>query len=183
VTETTLDEQLQALVGRPISDAGPNAAPDPVNQPMIRHWSAAFEDWNPVYTDPDAAARSRFGEIVAPPLMLQTWTMATPVITGIAERGGSPVEGARATVLSVLDDAGYVATLASNSEFEIVRYLQLGDVVSASTVLESVSDQKQTRIGLGYFVTWLTTYADANGEIVGRQRFRILKFRPDGAAS
>ena len=24
---------------------------------MIRHWAAAFEDDNPVYTDPDAAAR------------------------------------------------------------------------------------------------------------------------------
>ena len=35
------------------------AAPDPVNQPMIRHWAAAFEDANPVYTDPDAAAASR----------------------------------------------------------------------------------------------------------------------------
>src|SRR6476659_6045843 len=101
---TSVDEELQALVGQPISAAGPTHGPDPVNQPMIRHWAAAFEDWNPVYTDPEAAARSRFGEIVAPPLMLQTWTMATPKITGMAERGGSPVESesGRATVLSVL---------------------------------------------------------------------------------
>ena len=172
-----LDDQLQALVGRPISDAGPTVAPDPVNQPMIRHWAAAFEDANPVYTDPDAAARSRFGEIVAPPLMLQTWTMATPQITGIAERGGSPIEGSRAAVLKVLDDAGFLGTLASNSEFEIVRYLHLGDVVSAATVLESVSSEKQTRLGAGHFVTWVTTYTDASGDVVGRQRFRILKFR------
>src|SRR6476660_17954 len=103
--------KLDALVGRPVGSAVPTTGPDPVNQPMIRHWAAAFEDDNPVYTDPAAAARSRFGEIVAPPLMLQTWTMATPRITGIAERGGSPVEGARATVLSVLDEAGFVGTL------------------------------------------------------------------------
>jgi hypothetical protein len=176
-TEPSLDGRLQELVGRPISGAGPTGAPDPVNQAMIRHWAAAFEDLNPVYTDPDAAARSRFGEIVAPPLMLQTWTMATPQISGIAERGGSPVQGSRATVLSVLDDAGFLGTLASNSEFEIVRYLRLGDVVSATTVLESVSPEKQTRLGAGHFVTWVTTYADASGDVVGRQRFRILKFR------
>jgi len=181
-TEPTLDDQLQALVGRPISNAGPTVAPDPVNQPMIRHWAAAFEDSNPVYTDPDAAARSRFGEIVAPPLMLQTWTMATPQITGIAERGGSPVEGSRAAVLKVLDDAGFLGTLASNSEFEIVRYLRLGDIVSAATVLESVSAEKQTRLGAGHFVTWVTTYTDAEGAVVGRQRFRILKFRRDETA-
>jgi acyl dehydratase len=183
MVEATLDERLQAMVGQPISDTGTTRGPDPVNQPMIRHWAAAFEDDNPVYTDPEAAARSRFGAIVAPPLMLQTWTMATPRITGMAERGGSPVEGGRAAVLNLLDEAGFVGTLASNSEFEIVRYLRVGDVVSATTLLESVSTEKQTRIGPGHFVTWVTTYTDATGEVVGRQTFRILKFRPDGAPS
>ena len=100
--------------------------------------------------------------------MLQTWTMATPRITGMAERGGSPVEGNPAAVLRELDEAGYVATLASNTEFEIVRYLRLGDHVSAETVLESVSPEKQTRIGAGHFVTWLTTYT-VGDEVVGRQ--------------
>ncbi len=181
MTEPALDDQLQELVGQPISDGGSSRAPDPVNQPMIRHWAAAFEDRNPIYTDPDAAARSRFGEVVAPPLMLQTWTMATPRITGIAERGGSPVDSGRAQVLNVLDDAGFTGTLASNSEFEIVRYLHLGDIVSSATVLESVSPEKKTRLGPGHFVTWVTTYTDEVGEVVGRQRFRILKFRREGA--
>jgi hypothetical protein len=43
-----------------------------------------------------------------------------------------------------------------------------------------VSEQKRTRIGPGYFVTWATTYRDQHGEVVGRQRFRILKFKPEG---
>jgi hypothetical protein len=182
MTGGDLDARLGELVGQPISDAGPTVAPDPVNLAMIRHWAAAFEDWNPVYTDPDAAARSRFGEIVAPPLMLQTWTMATPRITGIAERGGSPGEVNRAPVLSLLDEAGFVGTLASNSEFEIVRYLHLGDAVSATTVLESVSPEKQTRLGAGHFVTWITSYM-VGDEVVARQRFRILKFRPGGGSA
>jgi hypothetical protein len=183
MAETTFEDRLQALVGLPVSDAGPTRAPDPVNQPMIRHWAAAFEDANPVYTDPEAAARSRFGQIVAPPLMLQTWTMATPKITGMVERGGSPVEGGRATIINVLDEAGFVGTLASNSEFEILRYLRLGDVVSATTVLDAVSPEKQTRIGPGHFITWVTTYTDESDEVVGRQTFRILKFKPGGSLS
>jgi acyl dehydratase len=181
MSEPSLDEQLAAMVGKPISDRGASVAPDPVNQPMIRHWAAAFEDWNPIYTDPEAAAKSRFGQIVAPPLMLQTWTMATPMIEGIAERGGSPVEGGRAGVLTLLDEHGFTGTLASNSEFEIVRYLRLGDVISTTTVLDAISTEKQTRLGPGYFVTWGTTYTDQDGEVVGRQLFRILKFRPGGA--
>jgi uncharacterized protein len=178
----SLGDRLAALVGRPVGSRGPSVAPDPVNQPMIRHWAAAFEDRNPVYTDPVFAERTRFGEIVAPPLMLQTWTMATPVITGIAERGGSPVESEEAGPLAVFDDAGFVGTLATDSEFEIDRYLRLGETVSATTVVESVSEEKATRLGPGYFVTWVTTYTVASGEVVGRQRFRILKFRP-GASS
>lgn len=167
---------MRGLIGKPIG--APSVAPDPVNQPMIRHWAAALEDHNPVYTDPVSAAASRFGSIVAPPLMLQTWTMATPKISGIAERGGAPVEGGE-NPLTPLDEAGFVATLATNSEFEIARYLRLGEVVTSTMVIESVSDRKQTRIGPGYFVTWVTTFRDENGEVVGRQTFRILKFKPD----
>jgi uncharacterized protein len=173
-----LDRALGALIGQPVGTRGPAVAPDPVNQPMIRHWAAAFEDANPVYTDETAAGGSRFGGIVAPPLMLQTWTMATPKITGIAERGGSPVETDGAAPLAVLDEAGFTGTLATNSEFEIVRYLHLGDIVTATTTIEAISQEKDTRLGKGRFVTWVTTYTDQTGEAVGRQRFRILKFRP-----
>ena len=150
---------------------------------MIRHWAAAFEDRNPAYTDAEFAAGTRHGGIVAPPLMLQTWTMATPKITGIAQRGGSPVEFQHTSPMSVFDEAGFVGTLASNSEFEIERYLHLGDVISASTVIESISEEKQTRLGPGHFVTWVTTYVDHTGAVVGRQRFRILKFRPEDVSS
>jgi len=175
------DEQalsaMRALIGKPLG--APAVAPDPVNQPMIRHWVAAMEDHNPVYTDPAFAAASRFGVgIVAPPLMLQTWTMPTPKISGIAERGGSPTEGAQ-NPLTPFDEAGFIATLATNSEFEIVRYLRLGEVVTSTMEIESVSDQKQTRVGPGHFITWVTTFRDGQGMVVGRQMFRILKFKPD----
>lgn len=178
--QAKMDDQalqaMRAIVGKPIG--APSVAPDPVNQPMIRHWAAAMEDHNPVYTDPPFAAGSRFGGIVAPPLMLQTWTMATPKITGIAERGGSPVEGG-ANPFTPLDEAGFIATLATNSEFEIVRYLRLGETITSTMVIESVSEKKNTRVGPGHFITWVATYRDEQGEIVGRQTFRILKFRPD----
>ena len=177
------DEVLEGLIGKPVGSQAVVVGPDPVNLPMIRHWAAAFEDANPVYTDPEQAAASRFGGIVAPPLMLQTWTMATPVITGIAERGGSPTPVPGESPFSVLDRAGYTATLATNSEFEIVRYLRPGDVVSAETVFESISEEKMTRMGRGRFVTWVTTYSDQDGEVVGRQLFRILKFDPAATSS
>ena len=73
----TLRAQLEEFIGRPMS-AGRSLAPDPVNVPMIRHWVDALDDQNPRYLA---------GDGVAPPAMLQTWTMGRPTIQGLAERG------------------------------------------------------------------------------------------------
>src|SRR5262249_60116155 len=91
--EDTYDEAnalaaMHALIGRPMGP--PSVAPDPVNQPMIRHWAAALEDHNPVYTDPAVAAASRLGGIVAPPPMFPKWAMPEAKISGVAEGGGAP---------------------------------------------------------------------------------------------
>ena len=176
-----LRTRLLERIGKPLGASGPALAPDPVNLPMIRHWVDAFEDRNPVYLDAERAARSRFGGIVAPPAMLQTWTMARPRIEGIAERGGSAEEIDPASPIRVLAEAGYPGTLATDSELEFLRYLRPGDRLEAATVLESLSERKATALGPGYFVTWATDYTDERGEPVGRQRFRILKFAPGGA--
>ena len=173
--------RLDAIVGKPTGSGKPAVAPDAVNEAMIRHWADALEDKNPVYTDPEFAAKSRFGGIVAPPVMLQTWTMARPKIGGIVERGGVPMELDR-SALSVFDDAGFKGIVATNSEFEIARYVMPGEVLSSTTVIEEVSDEKETRLGAGHFCTWVTTYVDEKGEVVGRQRFRVFKFRPNPGA-
>jgi uncharacterized protein len=48
---------------------------DPVNLPMIRNWIKAIGDGSPVYTDADFAAASVHRALVAPPAMIQVWTM------------------------------------------------------------------------------------------------------------
>lgn len=171
-----LRERLEKYIGQPMGP--PAEAPYPVNLPMIRHWVDALDDRNPVYLDEAAAAKSRFGGIVAPPAMLQAWTMPRPKIEGIAERGGAPGETTFDNPLPVLDEAGYRGTLATNSELEFFRYLRPGDQLRFEVEIESISKQKTTGLGKGYFVTWVTTYMDGNDEIVGRQLFRILKFDP-----
>ena len=177
-SDTELHSKLRALVDQHTGgSAKPSVAPDPVNQPMIRHWAHALDDMNPVYLDPEFAAASRFGGIVSSPVMLQTWTMPAPKLEGIGDRGGAPIESTT-NPTAFLDEAGYTSTVATNSEFEIERYPRLGDVVSATAVYESVSDEKKTALGTGFFLTWLTTYVDQNGEVLGRQRFRVLRFRP-----
>ena len=170
-----LRERLERYVGRPM--APPSIAPDPVNVPMIRHWVDALDDRNPVYLDDDFARQTRHGGLVAPPAMLQAWSMPRPRIEGIAERGGAPGKMTHDNPIRPLDEAGYVGTLATNSELEFVRYLRPGDHLETVSEVESISNLKTTSLGKGYFVTWVTTYVVA-GEVVGRQLFRIFKFDP-----
>ena len=134
-------ERVEAWLDKPMSTAGPSVAPDEVNLPMIRHWVDALDDRDPVYLDEDVAASSRFRGIVAPPAMLQTWTMARPLIEGIAERGGAPVGVVGESPIGILADAGFTGTLATNSELEFVRYLRLGDRLETSATLESISER------------------------------------------
>ena len=171
-----LRERLEAYVGKPM--APPSVAPDPVNVPMIRHWVDALDDQNPVYLDEEFAATTRHGGIVAPPAMLQAWSMPRPKIEGIAERGGAPGEMIHDNPLIPLDEAGYVGVLATNSELEFVRYLKPGDHLHITIEVESISQRKKTSLGMGYFLTWVTTYTTADDEVVGRQLFRVFKFDP-----
>jgi acyl dehydratase len=181
--DAELRKRLDARVGEPMGSSGAALAPDPVNVPMIRHWVDALDDRNPVYLDEELAASTRFGGIVAPPAMLQAWTMARPRIEGIAERGGAAIEISPESPIGLLDAAGYTATLATNSEVDFVRYLRIGDELSSLAVLESVSEQKTTRLGTGYFVTWETDFRVPDGELVGRQRFRLFRFAPGSPTS
>jgi acyl dehydratase len=171
-----LDDFLQSWIGHKMNTHGTNLAPDPVNMPMIRHWLDAFSDRNPVYEDADFAAKTRFGGKIAPPAMMQTWTMPRPILEGIGERGGAAQPLDPDGPLNVLDRVGFTGILATNSELEFDRPLREGDVLSSEVVLVSISPRKKTGLGQGYFVTWTQEYVDQQGQSVGRQMFRVLKF-------
>ena len=165
--DAPLIDRLRALVGA----AGiPDVARDPVNLPMIRHWCDAMGDANPVYTDAERAAKSVHGGLVAPPAMLNAWTMP-----GLP---GRPRTGAGMSPMRLLDEAGFTSVIATNSEHEYLRYLRLGERLHGENELVEVSEEKQTALGTGHFVTSRTRYRSDDGEEVGRMFFRILKFKP-----
>ncbi|MFI6449965.1 bifunctional MaoC family dehydratase N-terminal/OB-fold nucleic acid binding domain-containing protein [Streptosporangium amethystogenes] len=170
---TGLHERLTALAERQIA-AGEMlgvAAADPVNAPMIRHWTDALGDANPIYTDPEAAAAGVHGQIVAPPAMIQVWTM--PGVNRDRRQTGTPVDA----VLAMLDGNGYTGVVATNCEQTYHRYLRLGESPVPATRFTGLAGPKRTALGEGYFVTWNVTWYVA-GEAVAEMLFRVLKFKP-----
>jgi len=159
-------------------DNGPYKSWDKVNAPMIRHWCEAMGDRNPLYTDPEVARAQGFSGVVAPPTMLQAWTMF-----GFGgQRAPGSDDSDPMSVLPVLEAAGYPAVVAVNCEQEYERYIEEGDEIYFRSTIESISPQKTTALGLGFFVTQLCTFYNQREESVGTMRFRVFKYRPHAAA-
>ena len=72
--------------------------------------------------------------------------------------------------------------MAVNLEQTFDRYLEVGDRIYFRSSCESISDEKQTALGRGFFVTELATYYNQRDERVGTQRFRVFCYRSAEAA-
>ena len=165
---------LRASRGAPAAAA--RTAPDAVNLPMIRRWCEAMGECNPLYLDDSYAATSEYGGVVAPPAMLEVWTMGRFRADGSTDTG-------ELLGMEQLNTAGFTAVVATNLEQEYLRYLRPGDLITQRVFLEGVSDEKRTALGAGHFLDYRYEFSDQRGELVGRMRFRILKFRPSEQAA
>ncbi|MAE96760.1 MAG: hypothetical protein CL910_19095 [Deltaproteobacteria bacterium] len=167
-----LEAQMQEYVGKPISEPTPGR--DVVNEPMIRQWCDAMGDTNPAYLDPDAAKSSVHGDLVAPPTMLQAWTME-----GFSmHEGYDEPRNNEHRLHKLLTEHGYTSVVATNTEQGYTRYLKPGDTVTAETFIDEISEEKATALGIGYFINTRTKFTDQDGEEVGWLTFRVLKFIP-----
>jgi uncharacterized protein len=158
-------EQIKAA-GR----SKPQVGRDPVNQPLINNWLEALGDKNPIYVDEEAARAAGHPGIVAPPAMIQVWTMG-----GLGRRRADDDPLTR--MLNLFDGAGYVGVVATNCEQTYHRYLRPGEQVSISAELTDVIGPKQTALGEGYFINQRITW-QVGDEDVAEMNWRIMKFRP-----
>jgi uncharacterized OB-fold protein/acyl dehydratase len=176
LSKEELEKKLATFVGLEI---GPPQQPlEPVNESMIFHWCEALGDNNSIYTDPEAAKNSVHGGIVAPPAMLQVWSMRGLEMY----RGDGGPTDKQGELHALLSENGYSGVVATNCEQDYTRYLRPGDRISGHTVIESISEEKATALGIGYFINTRTTFADQNGEEVGWMTFRVLKFKAEKKA-
>ena len=173
------DDFLADLRGFVGVEGPKHTARHPITATAIADWCDAIGDKNPVYVDDEAAAKSRHGGLVAPAATLDIWDRpGLPAQARFRPKGEPSAEDPRSKVLRGLEEAGFVGVVAVNSELEIARYLRPGDMLRNTQILEDVSEEKQTALGIGHFVTTRQRYETVEGEHVGDLLFRILKFKP-----
>ena len=148
----------------------PRQGRHPVNQPMIDHWTDAIGDANPIYRDEAAAHAAGHPGTVAPPAMIQVWTMM-----GLG--GVRPDDDPLGKILELFDEAGYVGVVATNCEQTYHRYLRPGEEVSIAAELTDVVGPKRTALGEAFFITQTITWS-VGDEDVAEMMWRIMKFIP-----
>ncbi|MFM8597770.1 MAG: bifunctional MaoC family dehydratase N-terminal/OB-fold nucleic acid binding domain-containing protein [Mycobacterium sp.] len=148
----------------------PRKGRHPVNQPMVDHWLDAIGDRNPIYVDDAAARAAGHPGVVAPPAMIQVWTMAG---LGGTRADDDPL----GKILGLFDEAGYIGVVATNCEQTYHRYLRPGEQVSVAAELTDVVGPKNTALGEGFFITQRITWS-VGEETVADMMWRIMKFKP-----
>ena len=164
-----LPAALQAFIGQLAEP--PVTMPDPIDRSAIRRWCEAIGDKNPIYLDPHHPATRALGGIVAPPAMLDAWTMARYDPQG--RSGGEDIP-----VFSALSRLGFPIAVAIEIRQRYERYLKPGDVITQHRYVESISSEKKTAVGAGHFVVLRSDFVDQASAPVGRMHMTVLKFHP-----
>ena len=133
-----------------------------VEHGKIREFAEAIRDGNPLYLDEEAAGRSSFGGILAPPTFSRNFWW----------------EGTQGQ-----DDLGFDPRyrIHGEQEFEYVQPLRAGDVLTGQVKIAQMYEKPGKRGGKMTFAVLETTYRNARGETVLIGRRTLIETEPPGA--
>ncbi len=147
-------------------------ATDPVGLAQIHRYCALNEDGNPLYWDEEYAKRTRFGGIIAPNAMLMVH-----MIGGYWEPTWMPkAKGQAATADLPLPGDTVINT---NSLQEYFRPVRPGDRLWAREKIADITTEKKTRLGVGHFITTVTSYYNQYGDVVATNTNTLYRFKSD----
>ncbi|MEI7703231.1 MAG: MaoC family dehydratase N-terminal domain-containing protein [Deltaproteobacteria bacterium] len=144
---------------------------EPVLARDVRRYSLAIDDRNPVYRNPEAARKSRYGAVVAP-LFYVTWAVGVPgAEKGLEELG----EDGLATFVGVPEipnvwDLGWVR---GGEEIEFFERVRVGDRVTVSGTLVDIKE-KDGKSGKLILVTSEFVYTNQDGKKLATHRLTMI---------
>lgn len=141
----------------------------PVEASHILMFARSVGDENPVYSDPDYAARTEAGGVIAPPTFVQASAQFDPDYA-LRPKPGKPWFGSGKTATGVKPGqsggGGNGGTLHAEQHYEYHRPLRAGDVLTATTRPGKTWEKEGRRSGKLIFSETIVEYRDQNGELV-----------------
>ena len=145
----------------------------PVEAGHILMFARSIGDPNPIYADPDYAAGTEVGRIIAPPTFAQASAQFDPDYI-LRPKIGQPWFGSGREATGLRPEpssggggggGGMASGLHAEQHFEYHRHIGPGDVLSATT-RPGEQWEKEGRSGKLMFSESITEYRDQNGELV-----------------
>ncbi len=144
---------------------------------LIRHWCETVEDGNPLYLDEEYAKSRGFRGLVAQPGMIVS-TLTVPFRWPWPPKGYRPDRNIHFELKDLL---GLPVGILVDWEVEYYEFIQVGDRLSSSGRLRSISPWRKTKLGEGHFWTTETTFRNQHGQTVARSFTNLFGYgRPGG---
>lgn len=167
----------------------------PLTEDEIHLWCEALEDWNPLYWDSPYAAGSRYKGLIAPPTAIFFGT-GSSVTAGVGYRKpGSQVpppvaaglkglpllralreELLRSNIPLTLPE--YPEVVVTETRADYLKPMRPGDIVTLKQELVDCSPKKKTRLGEGYFFTWLESEFNQKAEVLKTLSYKLFYYHP-----
>lgn len=128
-----------------------------VERGKIREFADAIEDPNPIYRDPDYAAKTEAKGILAPPTLLRTFLY----------------EPRDAVEALKVQDWSYI--VHGEQEFEYLAPVIAGDVLTAQDKIVSITEKESRRAGKLQIAVIESTFRNKAGEIVQIARRTLVE--------
>jgi len=127
-----------------------------VEKGAVVKFAEAIGDPNPLFNDEEAARKTRYGGLIAPPTFLRSM---------------------RSGPLDVDVPSPYSAILDAGSEWEHFQPVRVGDRITVTTTILSIFE-RQGRLGEMVFIVMETKYVNQLGVVVAIQKGTGIRYKP-----
>ena len=137
----------------------------------IRHFTAAYGDENPLYSDPEYAASTRWGGLIAAPSFVLTMgeSEVKSIRPELRARGAHALAG--------------VHEFFTGDDMQFFKPIKLGDRLTKRYYLCAVNEKPQSKMSGGRAVHthYRSDYINQQGELVAIERFNFMRMEREGA--
>ena len=157
------EEGAESVITKEMKDAI-GVESDPVvyqiEEGAILRFAEAIGDTNPIFNDKNAASKTKYGGIVAPPTFLRS------------------IAHVKAPEPKVQVKRPYPANVDGGSEWEYFEPIKVGDTITATSYLADINERKGGKFGSMLIMVRETKYINQHGTVAALQRTTGISYQP-----